>query len=280
MRVRQLESLLSDVAPFAAPKQALEQYPTNPELAAGALHHARAFGDVEDRFVVDLGVGTGMLSIAASLCGAGHVLGVDVDEEALETCRENCAAFEPALEVELVRANVATLGRSWGDGRASEGPGGGHASASTSEGAGARRRWTCDTVLMNPPFGTRRAGADVAFLRAAFRIATGAIYSFHKSSTREHIKRVALTRFGASEAEVLAQLKYDLPATYAHHREKSVEIAVDLWRFVPGANGFPDDEDGEDEEGGADAPDLARAFTSKVRVGGGRRGRGAPRGRR
>lgn len=275
MRTRRLESLLSDVAPFAAPKQALEQYPTNPELAAGALHLARARGDVEDRFVVDLGVGTGMLSIAASLSGAGHVLGVDVDEDALETCRENCGAFEPALEVELVRADVMTLGRSRVEGAGTEG----EVSTSTGGVVGGRRRWTCDTVLMNPPFGTRRAGADVAFLRAAFRIATGAIYSFHKSSTREHIKRVALTRFGASEAEVLAQLKYDLPATYAHHREKSVEIAVDLWRFVPGENGFLD-EDGEDDDDVDTVPDLSRAFSSKARVGGGRRGRSAPRGRR
>lgn len=27
-----------------------------------------------------------------------------------------------------------------------------------------------DTVVMNPPFGTRKKGADVAFLHAAFRV--------------------------------------------------------------------------------------------------------------
>jgi hypothetical protein len=43
-----------------------------------------------------------------------------------------------------------------------------------------------DTVVMNPPFGTRRGGgADVAFLQAAVLAASGAVYSLHKSSTRD-----------------------------------------------------------------------------------------------
>jgi predicted RNA methylase len=267
MRVRRLESLLSDIAPFATPKQNLEQYPTNAELAAGVLHHATNAGDVgEGKTVVDLGVGCGMLSIAAVLCEASHVIGVDVDADALETCRENLEGFEPALEMDLVLADVI----------------GGSSSSSGSSGSSwALRRLRADTVLMNPPFGTRRKGADVAFLRAGFRIATGAIYSLHKSSTREHIEKVARTRFHAKQADVLAQLKYDLPATYAHHREKSVEIAVDLWRFVPDPDALIEDP----TEGDADfmsADDLAGQFSSKARVssGRGRGGRPGGRGRR
>jgi putative methylase len=269
MRVRQLESLLSDLAPFAMPKQNLEQYPTNAELAAGVLHHAMHAGDVgEGKTVVDLGVGCGMLSIAAVLCEASHVTGVDVDEDALETCRENLEGFEPALEVDLVLADV--IGGC--ENKASS-------SSGTSSSSSALRRLRADTVLMNPPFGTRRKGADVAFLRAGFRIATGAIYSLHKSSTREHIEKVARTRFHAKKADVLAQLKYDLPATYAHHREKSVEIAVDLWRFVPDPDAVIEDP----TEGDADfmsADDLAGQFSSKARVSSGRGRGGGGRGRR
>lgn len=44
------------------------------------------------------------------------------------------------------------------------------------------------------------------FLRAAFRLSRRSIYSLHKSSTRDHIKRVALKELGAAEAEVLAQV--------------------------------------------------------------------------
>lgn len=281
MRVRALESLLSSIAPFERPKQWLEQYPTNAALAAGVLHHARHRGDVDGRFVCDLGCGCGMLSAAAVLCDAGAVIGVDVDEDALETCRENLELFEPALEVELVRADVL-VGVST---RREDGGGDEERSSGDDDTDDDARspvsRLRCDTVVMNPPFGTRRAGADVAFLRAAFRIATGAIYSLHKTSTRAHIEKVAMTKFHAREAEVLAQLKYDLPATYAHHREKSVEIAVDLWRFVPSErSAFIEDE--EEQEDGDDIDALARDVSRKARVGGGRgrgRGRGGGRGR-
>lgn len=42
-----------------------------------------------------------------------------------------------------------------------------------------------DTVVMNPPFGTKHnAGMDMKFLAAGFNLARSAVYSLHKSSTR------------------------------------------------------------------------------------------------
>lgn len=38
---------------------------------------------------------------------------------------------------------------------------------------------------MNPPFGTRKKGADMEFLSAAMKVASQAVYSLHKTSTRE-----------------------------------------------------------------------------------------------
>ncbi|KAL6898099.1 hypothetical protein ACP4OV_006695 [Aristida adscensionis] len=92
-----------------------------------------------------------------------------------------------------------------------------------------------DTVVMNPPFGTRRKGADMEFLSMGLKVASRAVYSLHKTSTREHIKRTALRDFNAISAEVLCELRYDLPQTYKFHKKKEVDIAVDLWRFVPKA---------------------------------------------
>lgn len=53
-------------------------------------------------------------------------------------------------------------------------------------------RLRADTVIMNPPFGTKRKGIDMDFLRAGCRIARHSVYSLHKSSTREHVQKVAL----------------------------------------------------------------------------------------
>ncbi len=50
-----------------------------------------------------------------------------------------------------------------------------------------------DTVVMNPPFGTRNRGIDVLFLQHAIKsvVDGGAVYSLHKSTTREHLYSAA-----------------------------------------------------------------------------------------
>lgn len=101
----------------------------------------------------------------------------------------------------------------------------------------AQQRLRADTVVMNPPFGTRRKGglhncttarrcsactcycvrsvapshsnlcacllpgADVEFLRAAFQLSRNSIYSLHKSSTRDFIQRLAERELRASSGE-------------------------------------------------------------------------------
>ena len=57
MKLKQLESLLQDVEPFREPNQMLEQYPTGAHLASRVVAAAHEHGDIEDRAVVDLGVG-------------------------------------------------------------------------------------------------------------------------------------------------------------------------------------------------------------------------------
>ena len=48
-----------------------------------------------------------------------------------------------------------------------------------------------DTVIMNPPFGTKNKGIDMIFLRAAIRLCRTSVYSLHKTSTRTHILKKA-----------------------------------------------------------------------------------------
>nr|DAD26859.1 TPA_asm: hypothetical protein HUJ06_028327 [Nelumbo nucifera] len=38
---------------------------------------------------------------------------------------------------------------------------------------------------MNPPFGTRKKGADIDFLSTALKVASQAVYSLHKTTTRD-----------------------------------------------------------------------------------------------
>jgi len=204
MKLKELESHLQQVEEFEAPKILLEQYPTRPHIAACMLHTmAASFGDLEGRTVADLGCGCGVLSLGAVMLGADFVTGFDVDPDALATFQQNLEEFEME-QVDLVMLDVARLGGEW--------------------------RGKVDTVVMNPPFGTKHnKGLDMKFLQAGLSIAKTAVYSLHKTSTRAHVLSRALA-LGA-EAQVLAELRYDLPNTYKHHKKSSVDIQVDFIRF-------------------------------------------------
>ena len=56
--------------------------------------------------VLDVGCGTGILSIAASMLGAGEVLGNDIDEEAVRAANENIARNGVAHNVRAVRGDL------------------------------------------------------------------------------------------------------------------------------------------------------------------------------
>lgn len=87
-----------------------------------------------------------------------------------------------------------------------------------------------DTVIMNPPFGTREKGADLMFLKMALSLATNAVYSLHKTSTRRRVMSMA-KELGV-HAKVIAELRFDLPASYKFHKQDSVDVQVDLIRFL------------------------------------------------
>ena len=58
--------------------------------------------------------------------------------------------------------------------------GGSGGAAAGGRGCGRWREGSFDTVLMNPPFGTRRRGIDMLFLYAGLCLARRAVYSMHK----------------------------------------------------------------------------------------------------
>ncbi|KAL9440670.1 hypothetical protein AB3S75_019354 [Citrus x aurantiifolia] len=207
MKLKQLESVLGDLEQFSNPKVELEQYPTGPHIASRMLYTAEnSFGDVSNKVVADFGCGCGTLGAAAALLGADQVIAIDIDSDSLELASENAADLE--LDIDFVQCDIRNL--EW--------------------------RGNVDTVVMNPPFGTRKKGVDMDFLSMALKVASQAVYSLHKTSTREHVKKAALRDFNASSAEVLCELRYDVPQLYKFHKKKEVDIAVDLWRFVPKRN--------------------------------------------
>jgi len=61
-----------------------------------------ALQELEPRSLLDVGCGSGVLSVAAALLGFGPVTSVDVEEPSVEATRENAAANGVDLDVRLV----------------------------------------------------------------------------------------------------------------------------------------------------------------------------------
>lgn len=206
MKRKELEGYLQQLVEFDQPKITLEQYVTRPHIAACMLHTIHeSFDDFRGKLVADLGCGCGMLSIGACMLGAGMCLGVDVDRDALDICLQNKTDME-INTLELSEMNVCS-------------------------GMGTCYHSQFDTVIMNPPFGTKRnEGIDMVFLEEAVKVSSDTVYSLHKTTTRSYVLKKA-KEWGV-QAKVIAELRYDLPATYKFHKKESVDIQVDFFRFT------------------------------------------------
>nr|CAG4648183.1 EOG090X0BVL [Moina brachiata]SVE93217.1 EOG090X0BVL [Moina brachiata] len=208
MKRKELEQHLQDLEGFSSPKILLEQYETRAHIASCMLHTIEsAYGDLSQKTVLDLGSGCSALGIGAAMLGASYVLGVDIDADALEIASTNIDSFEIS-NIELLQCDVRKLTQIL------------------------HGKFKFDTVIMNPPFGTKHnKGLDSLFVEVGLSCLSdkGVLYSLHKSSTRDYFYKKAVG--WKVEPCVLAQLRYDLPATYKFHGKNSVDIEVDFWRF-------------------------------------------------
>ncbi len=228
MKLKELESNLQNVQAFSNAKLNYEQYITTPHLASNILFTIESqYGDLGDKIVCDLGCGTGMLSIGASLLGAQFVHSIDIDVDALGICKENIGNFD-IDNIELVNADCKQLLR-------------------LSETVDIFCNYKFDTCLMNPPFGTKfqdklsnsedsKFGIDMQFLKLASRLSTNSIYSLNKTVTRDYIRKFS-AKLGLS-MEVISELRYNIPKveksgkkTVTSKAKPEVDIEVDFLRF-------------------------------------------------
>lgn len=194
---RQLEIKLGKLKILEKPSLKLEQYPVSPEAASELLYLAGFEHDDLNRRVIDLGTGTGRLAIGAALMAAEEVVGVDVDEQALALARENAERAE--AEVEWVHSDIERINGKF------------------------------DTVIMNPPYGTRIAHADTRFLEKAFQLAP-IVYSIHKSSTREYLLQF-LTK-SDWHVDQIRSMGMVIPHLFEFHEKKKGVVEVDLYRIT------------------------------------------------
>jgi len=202
---RQLETALEQISPHPSPKIQLEQYTIPSQIAAEILFIAAGLhNDIKEKSVVDLGCGTGRLSIGAALLDAREVIGIDIDPIAIQIARHNSEKMNVREKIQWIISSLDAL------------------------------KGRFDTILQNPPFGVRRKGADRVFIQKALK--TGdVIYSLHKSGerNREFIKSL-ISNYRATITD-LYQMTLIIPHTFRFHAQRRHVVPVDLYRVVTGA---------------------------------------------
>jgi putative methylase len=194
---RQLEIQLGKLKILETPKLGLEQYPVSSDVAAELLYMAGfEHRDLQGE-TIDLGTGTGRLAIGAALMGSKKVVGVDIDETAIAQAREN--AVVAGVQVEWLVSDIDAIQGKY------------------------------DTVIMNPPYGTRSPHLDVRFLERAFELAPVS-YSIHKSSTRNYLWAVIAKK--NRKVDAVRSMSLNIPHLFSFHRKKWDNVNVDLYRIL------------------------------------------------
>ena len=186
----------------------LEQYTTPAHIAANLLWEtAEHFGSIRDEVVLDLGCGSGILAIGCLLLGSKFVVAVDVDGNSLEVAKRNAENLGFSSEnISFVKQDVQYL---------------------NIQSLGLKEK--IQTVIMNPPFGTRdQIGIDAVFVQKALECAD-TVYSMHKTSTRDFWLKKGM-ELGV-KVKPLMEVKFNIDHTFHFHKYDSQDIEVDFLQF-------------------------------------------------
>ena len=194
---KQLEIELSKIIDdFKEPKLKFEQYMTPPEIAAFMIHYAWMKGEIENKKIIDIGAGTGMLGIGAAFLG-GNVTMIEIDKDAYEILKNNVAKTDH--EIRLINKNIFDFDFDE----------------------------EYDTALINPPFGIKSENKDMDFIVEASKISKH-IFSLHDGS-ESNINNIK-SLFEKNNLEIMESLMMDfnLKSTYPWHEEKNKILKVML----------------------------------------------------
>lgn len=182
-------ALTSNHMGFKNPNVKLEQYITPPRVAANLIQRAYELGDIQDKDVIELCAGTGMLSIAAALYGA-IVTAVEIDKKAIEIMTKNVQNNQ--VDIKIIQSDALKFS--------------------------SEKQF--DIAIMNPPFGIQQKKyRDVQFIKKGHELAK-VVYSIVDGSPQNE-KNIANQLKDTNINIVESYLdEFPLETTYPWHKFK------------------------------------------------------------
>lgn len=190
-----------EVPRIEAPSQGLEQYTTPAELVIDMLSVPLRKGLLDGAAVADLGSGTCRIAIASLLLGAARSIAVDFDQRFGEACAYSAQRLGVSWGLLFVPAWIGSD-------------------------IGPLRAGSIDVIVMNPPFGVWRRGADREFMEYAMGLKAKEIVALVKSGNLDFHTRLAMSR--GYSLNFLGTHDFLIPAAMPHHRSRVRRIKVDM----------------------------------------------------
>ncbi len=187
---------------FPHPNFFLEQYSTSLEILQAYFD---AYPEDSSGTILDLGIGTGILSFLASLKGAKQIIGIDIDSTALHVAQENARLLQ-IHNLSLIHSSVEFFSFE-------------------------KFAYKINGIIMNPPFGTKRKFLDFVFLKRAM-LTKGWILTLHKSNPESDKKLQQLCSENNYNVTVKKRLTYNLPNTHKTHRLQLYPVEVSLYLLI------------------------------------------------
>ena len=210
IKKKNLISIIQTTASFSNPKIKLEQYCIDAISAVDIVYFAGfEFNDIHDNLIIDLGTGTGRLSLASSFFNPIKVIGIDLDWSAVQIFKKNILYLnlEHIIYPICMDVNHFSFNKDF---------------------------FLDDlqvTTIMNPPFGVQRKRADRAFLMSAFTF-SHVIYSIHldHQDVFKFISKFVGKNGWAIDYSFPFQMR--LERSFPFHSKKMKEINVRIYRII------------------------------------------------
>ena len=195
---------------FIDPKIELEQYSIDASCAVDIIFFAGfEFNDINQKLIVDLGTGTGRLSIASTFFKPYYVLSVDIDLSAIFILKNNIKKlqleniiFPICADVKYFEILKFHLPKN-----------------------------LKITTIMNPPFGVQKRTADRVFLEKAFSF-SDIIYSIHLGNKKVHNFISDFIRKYKWEIDYVLPFNMILERSFKFHKHKTKKIYVNVYRLI------------------------------------------------
>jgi putative methylase len=210
IKKKELVALIDKTSTFLNPRVDLEQYCIDAVSATDFIYFAGVeFNDIQNKIVLDLGTGTGRLSLLSIFLGSKYTLSIDVDLGALLLFRKNARKFNLIPSTHPIHAEISTIEFN----------------------PKLLYNSKIITTVMNPPFGVQKKFADRVFLQKAFEYST-VVYSIHLLNKK--VNRF-LEKFSAERHWKIDQAfpyNLTLEKSFPFHAQKTKRIEVMIYRFT------------------------------------------------